>query len=448
MNSDCYTNNTDQIIVDGWVRLPRTGEDPDWIDDRYSFKNRDGQKVCLYQLTDEQILLPRSALSHIEADIDLRTNGRELPPFSFSEGFEYKEGQEQGVQQSLDKILTFEHDILQADPGIGKTVMGAAIAAKLGVSTCILFHKEFFFNQWRDAFRLVAPNFTVGVMQRDQCDTGREFDVVGAIVQSVVNKHREYPSEFYNSFGFLICDEVHRYGADVWQQAITKFPARYRLGLTATPGRPDGMWPIIKHHISPVGTKVVKDTIQPIIYQLETDVDLPKEWEPPKFWKEQHRRARIISFLAQHEGRNKVIVRNIIKAWKAKRKILVMSDRRSQLNFLDKEIRSMGIPKNEVGFYVGSRKQSVLDNEAKKQIIFATYSMANEGLDIPALDVLFFGTPRSTVLQVVGRILRELPGKKQPIVFDMVDVNIEILRLSGKARYNQYFKKGYEVVVK
>lgn len=59
-----------------------------------------------------------------------------------------------------------------------------------------------------------------------------------------------------------------------------------------------------------------------------------------------------------------------------------------------------------------------------KRYLFATYSLAKEGLDIPRLDRLYLATPQkdyAVVVQSVGRVARTFEGKQQPLVFDYVD---------------------------
>jgi superfamily II DNA or RNA helicase len=63
-----------------------------------------------------------------------------------------------------------------------------------------------------------------------------------------------------------------------------------------------------------------------------------------------------------------------------------------------------------------------LKQNERKQIIIGTYSLAHEGLDIPSLDTIILATPKSNIIQAVGRILRETTGKlNEPYVIDVVD---------------------------
>jgi len=85
-----------------------------------------------------------------------------------------------------------------------------------------------------------------------------------------------------------------------------------------------------------------------------------------------------------------------------------------------------------------------LQEAQKRQVILATFGLAAEGLDVPELDVLLLATPRSDVEQPVGRALRILPEKKQPIIVDFVDAAPYFHRLKG-ARRRQYKRLGYDL---
>jgi len=54
----------------------------------------------------------------------------------------------------------------------------------------------------------------------------------------------------------------------------------------------------------------------------------------------------------------------------------------------------------------------------------ATYAIASEGYDQKGLDTILLASPKSDVVQSVGRILREKEGERQhvPLVIDIVDM--------------------------
>ena len=52
-------------------------------------------------------------------------------------------------------------------------------------------------------------------------------------------------------------------------------------------------------------------------------------------------------------------------------------------------------------------KQKDLKESESKDVMLGTFSMASEGMDIPKLNTIVLASPKSDVIQSVGRILRE-----------------------------------------
>jgi predicted helicase len=102
----------------------------------------------------------------------------------------------------------------------------------------------------------------------------------------------------------------------------------------------------------------------------------------------------------------------------AQRKVLVLTDRRQHCMNLLELCTEITIG----GLYIGGMKAEELAESETKSLIIGTFTLAHEGLDIPALDTLILSTPKSDIVQAVGRILRETPGKtNHPLVMDVVD---------------------------
>jgi hypothetical protein len=74
-------------------------------------------------------------------------------------------------------------------------------------------------------------------------------------------------------------------------------------------------------------------------------------------------------------------------------------------------------PLTTVGY---GRNETGMSKETEtKQIVLATFSMAAEALDIKTLSTLFMVTPKTDIVQAVGRILRA--KHDAPIIVDLVD---------------------------
>ena len=87
------------------------------------------------------------------------------------------------------------------------------------------------------------------------------------------------------------------------------------------------------------------------------------------------------------------------------------------------ELELINADAHTTGFYIGKMKQYELAETEKNDIIFGSYGMAEEGLDIVDLNAIFLTTPRSRrkVVQSVGRILRLQEYVIQPLVVDIID---------------------------
>lgn len=125
------------------------------------------------------------------------------------------------------------------------------------------------------------------------------------------------------------------------------------------------------------------------------------------------------------------------------RKVIILSDRRNHLDLLQKAISKVGY---ESAFYVGGMKQEQLKESEEKQIILATYHIAAEGFDCPGLDTLILASPKSDVIQCVGRIQRtpQHLRKHVPLVLDIVD-NFSLFVRQGKKRCAYYESCKYNV---
>ena len=160
----------------------------------------------------------------------------------------------------------------------------------------------------------------------------------------------------------------------------------------------------------------------------------------------------MITNLCKIDERNKLIAKiiNILRHQKD-RKILVLSGRLNHLTIL-KELVDDQIKKDEdnglldkyeqkTSFYIGKMKDYELEDAEEADVIFATYEMAEEGLDIPALNTLIFGTTKK-IEQCVGRILRKKDDDK--LIIDIVDMFSRFIG-HGSMRKKFYSKQKYNI---
>jgi superfamily II DNA or RNA helicase len=98
-----------------------------------------------------------------------------------------------------------------------------------------------------------------------------------------------------------------------------------------------------------------------------------------------------------------------------------------------------------VGYYVGGMSEQELKKTETKQVILASFAMASEGLDIPTLNAEFLITPKTDVVQSVGRILRAKHATTKPVIYDFIDSH-DVFRRQWLKRRAFYRKQKYRIV--
>lgn len=302
--------------------------------------------------------------------------------------------------------------VLSLPCGFGKTTVALALAAHLKVRTMIVVHKEFLANQWSEKIKEFCPSATIGRVQGDVFDVEKDFVI--ALIQTM--SQREFPSKAFDSIGLLIVDEAHHIGAPAFSQFMFKMCPKFTLGLTATPERKDGLTRLLYWFLGPEFFRVERTEQRSTeVKTLHYTCDAFKE-SPPVTRFGQLNMAAMINSVTELEDRNRLIVETVNHALGQERRILVLSDRREHCFTLHKQIGSKS------ALYIGGMKEAELAKSAEAPVVIATFQLAHEGLDIPALDTVILATPKSDIKQSIGRIMRETKGKLHaPLIYDIVD---------------------------
>ena len=305
--------------------------------------------------------------------------------------------------------------ILNLPTGYGKTTVALYILAKMKQKTLIVVHKEFLMNQWFEKINFFLPKMKVGRIQGNVADV-KDKDIVIGMLQSLSKK--DYSNDTFDDFGLTIIDEVHHVCTKSFSRFLLKHNTKYLLGLSATIERKDGLTHVLHWFLGDVLYKqertnkndvtIVKTTIKDDMYECQK---FPvNRMGKPNF-------PEAINVITSLNSRNDVILDIVRNCLTEQRRILILTDRRAHCENLCKLMEHI-----KCGLYLGGMKQAELEKSEQCDVLVGTYALANEGLDIPILDTLILATPKSDVIQSVGRILRETKDKKNsPIVYDLVD---------------------------
>lgn len=228
--------------------------------------------------------------------------------------------------------------------------------------------------------------------------------------------------------------------APVMNTAMRAFRARHVIGLTATRERPDGLECLLDWSLGAEGFKVERDCegvrVTVATYRDGGRERLDRAGKPML--------AIMLNELTRNPARNAFIADRVAAMRKAGRVVIVLSDRLQQIHALRAMIVQRGVPDEEVGTYTGATKKADVAAQLSLPVVVCLYGMANEGLDKKECDTIVMASPKSRVIQCIGRCQRPCPTKQAPLVLDVADAYSVFHGLSRK-RQALYAKERYEV---
>jgi superfamily II DNA or RNA helicase len=360
-------------------------------------------------------------------------------------------------QEPIENFLKAARDplkmggIISVPCGFGKTIMSLYIACILKKKTMFISHKDFLNQQFIDTIEQFAPGAKVGIIKQNKVDVaGKDFII--ASLQSLAM--RDYDIGIFDDIGFVIIDEVHHTGAQVFCKAFRKLNNPVILGLSATLNRKDGMRRVFEYYIGKsvytLKNKEFCDVNVQVHKYFETHIDYSTV---KLMWNGKENGAGMINNVCSFIPRTEYIIfllKDILRK-EPDRRVLILSERRNQLKDIERYIIDCNIAGSDTGsggygFYVGGMKQADLAISAEKQIILATYQLASEGFNVPSLNTVIFASPISDIQQSIGRILREVPEKRKytPLCIDILD-DFSIFKRKGAARQKFYNTNKYKV---
>jgi len=304
--------------------------------------------------------------------------------------------------------------ILEMPTGSGKTVVGMALATHFKRRTLVLTHKQYLLKQWDTQFREFT-NVKPQILRAERMKFVNIPQVMLAMAQTIRSRKRMlYESGFFNQFDVVIIDECHRFSAITFYDAISSFPGRIRIGLTATAFRNDGLDVVFRNVIGPVISVDAKIEQYPTIVVRHTGYK--------KAGNNKASYSILITQMSKSKRRNNLILNDVFTCVDNGRTVLVLSDRLNQVrNF--KTTLEKQYPDKKIALLTGSDPNEVDPKTA--DVIVATNGVAKEGMDVPKLDTLVYATPisdRISVIQSIGRLLRG-KNEKELLIFDYVDDN-------------------------
>ena len=354
-------------------------------------------------------------------------------------------------EKAAQTILRAKNGIVVMPCGSGKTQTTLEAVARIGGKTLWLTHTQDLLNQSmnraKSCFGIDSKTFGTITGGRVNIGTSITFATVQTMSKIDLTQYRD-------AFDVIIVDECHHaIGSPTrvmqFYKVLSSLSARYKIGLTATPKRADGlersMFALLGGIICEISKDEVRHTTCPVeVRGIKTgytpDYDVVLSGDGTINY------AQLVDDLTHNEERFQC-VSNVLGSLDGS--AIVLANRVEYLQRLCDDYDGNAICLSTLGQSKKAkeiRKESLRKlNSGELDCIFATYQLAKEGLDCPNLRYVVLATPEkdeTTVTQAVGRVGRKADGKEVGIVLDLID-DFGMLYGWAKKRRGYYRKNDY-----
>ena len=367
-------------------------------------------------------------------------------------------------QEALGVALSRETSLVQSGTGGGKTTIGIAFAAAVGVPTLVVVHNGGLQRQWvKRACKLLnlSPR-DIGVIGGGKC----QLRPITVALHQTLARPGAVTEEMKRYFGAVVADEVHRFAARTAFAAIDPFPARRRLGLTADHKRKDKKDPIVRDLFGPVAFEKKTDELVAEGHTLDVEVrvvptDFRAEWylrgmERVYTGKSAWRGAaeQLTNKLGDAQmidaGRNALALACVVRELAEGQQVIVLARRRNHCEVLDRMIVASGAVTQAAGtgYLVGGKAdqrefERTADGlaDGTKRVGVGTVEALGTGIDLPAVGVGVVATPiagnKGLLNQVCGRICRAPEGKTTARLYYLWDRHVNPGHLENLVKWRR-----------
>jgi len=354
-------------------------------------------------------------------------------------------------RQIIDDAIKNQRFVVQVATGGGKTVIAAAILAKLNLPSIFVVHTGDLFEQSYDELSRMLQ-VPIGRIGGGVCDI-RHINIcmiqtIHSILETeyipydevekdlmkddeVVKKsfiRNQKIKEFLSIVRCVLVDETHHLRATSYVNVMKACKnAFYKGGLSATPQSGDGSDMVLQAYAGSIIGRVSASyliendyLVPPTIYFLQASKDSAYKFKRSRY------NHIYKAYIVNNLYRNNLIVDCVKRLQELNKTVLITVTMKKHGQILKKLIQDAGfvceflfsgVDKMKRKEYIDGVRQRTL------KIILGT-SLADEGLNIPALDALILagaGKSPTRMIQRIGRVLRKSPGKTDATVIDFKD---------------------------
>lgn len=411
----------------------------------------DPPTLPVYRWEGGALVIPRGAagwLCRKYPDMAVEARRLTVEPVAFHPQIALRPYQEAAVEAMASRT----QGVVVMPCGSGKTEAALAAVARIGQPTLWLTHTQDLLRQ-----SLARAQARLGLAEGQWGEIGGGQAALGSHITfaTVQTLARRELAPIARRFGMVVVDECHHLFAHPqasaqFERVIRQLPARWRIGLTATAHRQDGLLPTMYMVLGPciyrmeqAGLAQLGLTVTPVVRMEDTAFAAGRQGAPRIGFGE------LLAALTADEERNRQIVDDLRALLEAGRQAIVLSARIAHLERLMARLGGGGARRITGATGPGERKAALEDMASgRARVLFASYSLAKEGLDLPGVSLLVLATPQrdpAVIRQALGRIMRPAPGKAGALVLDYVDAAEPVCLSQARARRAVYQDLGCTV---
>jgi len=342
--------------------------------------------------------------------------------------------------QGVDKALVV------AATGSGKTHLAAFDARNFGAKRLLfVVHRESILVDAIKTFRTIfGSDMTCGMLTGDIKEYDCDF-----LFATNLTLSRNLDLFDSKEFDYMVVDEVHHGTASTYQRIINYFRPEFLLGLTATPDRMDQLdvYDIFDKNVPydlRIRDAILHELIVPFEYYGIRDVLVNYDQSDTRALVNEIASFEHSEFIAaeikKHMPTGKLKALAFCKTVDHARR---MSENISMFDFTTRHLTGT----NDTGERIRAFKD-LQDDSHPLQIIF-TVDILNEGVDIPAVNMVLFLRPTDSAtifIQQLGRGLRKYPNKPFLTVLDFIGNSyrrsVQVVRALGSLSRSSIIEKG------
>ncbi len=336
-------------------------------------------------------------------------------------------------QETVDKLLTenkLYSGLIQAPCGWGKTFAGTYIVGTYKKPTLIVCHTKLLAEQWHKELKNLISGTDIGFI-----GDGRESikPITVGIYKSLIKRL----DKLQDIFEVMFVDEAHLCPADMFSRVVNGINAKVKIALSATPWRKDGLHVILPDYFGP-NKVIAKDTAKliPSVEVVKTSVPFTII-NPNRDWTKQLTKlgsnTAYLNLIAAH-ARDKIT---------SGRCLLILSERIDMLE----QLKTL-IPNSTLLVGATKNRDYILDNAGIKYNAILTTKIFDEGISCHRLDTIYFTCPNNNAAKLeqrIGRIQREHPEKKTPLIVDFW-LSGAIVQAQQRNRLEWYIRNNFPIL--